>query len=149
MRATDTILTLKVCCLTDIWLDEALVRARELDAIFEATGKTVGPYHGLPISLKVRVSLVFFLSSKINDLFKQNIGYVKRRRKNYLPFSLIPTSICCTLFYECTFSSDLTRCRCYILLSYYFTTNYNDVSLIPTFSRLVLIFFFFAEQARM
>ena len=45
---------LQVCCLTDFWLEDALVRARELDAIFKATGKVVGPLHGLPISLKVR-----------------------------------------------------------------------------------------------
>jgi Asp-tRNA(Asn)/Glu-tRNA(Gln) amidotransferase A subunit family amidase len=30
----------------------ALKRAKELDEIFEKTGKTVGPLHGLPISLK-------------------------------------------------------------------------------------------------
>nr|POE65146.1 putative amidase pb8b6.03 [Quercus suber] len=32
--------------------DEALQRAQELDEIFVRTGRTVGPLHGLPISLK-------------------------------------------------------------------------------------------------
>ena len=39
-------------CVTEILFEEALVRAKELDAHFKATGKTVGPLHGLPISLK-------------------------------------------------------------------------------------------------
>jgi Asp-tRNA(Asn)/Glu-tRNA(Gln) amidotransferase A subunit family amidase len=30
----------------------ALKRAKELDEVFEKTGKPVGPLHGLPISLK-------------------------------------------------------------------------------------------------
>lgn len=33
--------------------DQGLARAKELDAYFAKTGKTVGPLHGLPISLKV------------------------------------------------------------------------------------------------
>lgn len=40
-------------CLTEIFFDRALARANELDAIYKATGKVVGPLHGVPISLKV------------------------------------------------------------------------------------------------
>ncbi|CAK4030050.1 fatty-acid amide hydrolase like [Lecanosticta acicola] len=41
-----------VNCLTEILFEDALVRARELDAHFQKTGKPIGPLHGLPISLK-------------------------------------------------------------------------------------------------
>lgn len=33
--------------------DNAIKRARQLDEHFAATGKVLGPLHGLPISLKV------------------------------------------------------------------------------------------------
>ncbi len=33
-------------------MERALARAAELDAHLKATGKVVGPLHGLPISLK-------------------------------------------------------------------------------------------------
>ncbi|ESK92480.1 general amidase [Moniliophthora roreri MCA 2997] len=39
-------------CLTEIFIEKALQRAKELDDILEKTGKVVGPLHGLPISLK-------------------------------------------------------------------------------------------------
>jgi amidase len=39
-------------CLTEIFVDRALARAKELDEHLEKTGKVVGPLHGLPISLK-------------------------------------------------------------------------------------------------
>jgi Asp-tRNA(Asn)/Glu-tRNA(Gln) amidotransferase A subunit family amidase len=39
-------------CLTETFFDVALRRAQELDDHLMATGKTVGPLHGLPISLK-------------------------------------------------------------------------------------------------
>ncbi|RLV92880.1 hypothetical protein JA1_002882 [Spathaspora sp. JA1] len=39
-------------CALDFFLPEGLKRAEELDAYFKEHGKTVGPLHGLPISLK-------------------------------------------------------------------------------------------------
>ncbi|GLB42408.1 putative amidase [Lyophyllum shimeji] len=39
-------------CLTEIFVERALQRARQLDDILRETGKPVGPLHGLPISLK-------------------------------------------------------------------------------------------------
>lgn len=39
-------------CLTWTLWNEALERAKELDHIFQETGKLVGPLHGLPISIK-------------------------------------------------------------------------------------------------
>ncbi|KAH7133814.1 amidase signature domain-containing protein [Dactylonectria macrodidyma] len=38
--------------LTEIFFDNALERAKELDAYLAREGKPVGPFHGLPISLK-------------------------------------------------------------------------------------------------
>ncbi|ODV96527.1 hypothetical protein PACTADRAFT_64844 [Pachysolen tannophilus NRRL Y-2460] len=39
-------------CAMQIFVDEGLMRAKELDAYYAKTGKTVGPLHGLPVSLK-------------------------------------------------------------------------------------------------
>ncbi|KAF6797481.1 Acetamidase 4 [Colletotrichum musicola] len=39
-------------CLTEIFFDEGIERAKELDRHLKSTGKVVGPLHGLPISLK-------------------------------------------------------------------------------------------------
>lgn len=39
-------------CLSEIFIEEGLVRAKELDAHLAATGKVVGPLHGLPVSIK-------------------------------------------------------------------------------------------------
>jgi amidase len=39
-------------CLTVTMFDDAIQRAKQLDDHFKRTGKTVGPLHGLPISLK-------------------------------------------------------------------------------------------------
>lgn len=39
-------------CLTEIFFDAALARAKELDEILLKTGRPVGPLHGLPLSLK-------------------------------------------------------------------------------------------------
>jgi amidase len=39
-------------CLTEIFFEDALKRAAELDAEFKRTGKPTGPLHGLPISIK-------------------------------------------------------------------------------------------------
>ncbi|VEU20121.1 DEKNAAC101054 [Brettanomyces naardenensis] len=39
-------------CAMQLFVDEGLQRAKELDEYFQKTGKTVGPLHGLPVSLK-------------------------------------------------------------------------------------------------
>lgn len=39
-------------CLTEIFFNDAIERAKYLDAEFSKNGKPVGPFHGLPISLK-------------------------------------------------------------------------------------------------
>ncbi|KAM0282489.1 hypothetical protein ACHAQH_003003 [Verticillium albo-atrum] len=40
------------CCLTQWFMAEAIEQASQLDAHLAATGKTVGPLHGVPISIK-------------------------------------------------------------------------------------------------
>jgi amidase len=40
------------CCLTQWFMDEAVEQAQKLDAHLAAHGKTVGPLHGVPISIK-------------------------------------------------------------------------------------------------
>lgn len=44
---------LKTNCATEIFFEEGLQRARELDGYLEEHGRTKGPLHGLPISVKV------------------------------------------------------------------------------------------------
>jgi amidase len=39
-------------CCTEIFFDDAFTRAKELDDHLALTGKTVGPFHGLPVSVK-------------------------------------------------------------------------------------------------
>lgn len=39
-------------CLTEIFFEDAFQRAKELDDYQERTGKTYGPLHGLPVSIK-------------------------------------------------------------------------------------------------
>lgn len=47
---------LTTCC-TEIFIEEALQEARRLDDVLKSTGKTVGPLHGLPISVKDSVDV--------------------------------------------------------------------------------------------
>ncbi|GKZ33710.1 hypothetical protein AbraIFM66950_003742 [Aspergillus brasiliensis] len=47
-------------CLTEIFFDRALARAKELDDILEKTGKVKGPLHGLPVSIKDRFDVEGF-----------------------------------------------------------------------------------------
>ncbi|KAJ5273541.1 hypothetical protein N7478_008666 [Penicillium angulare] len=42
---------------TEFMANEAISRARELDAYFERTGKLIGPLHGVPISIKEHIGL--------------------------------------------------------------------------------------------
>ncbi|CAG7931838.1 unnamed protein product [Penicillium olsonii] len=42
---------------TEFLADEALARAKELDAYYRRTGKLVGPLHGVPISVKEHISM--------------------------------------------------------------------------------------------
>lgn len=46
-----------VNCVVELIPDEALERARWLDEQLKATGKPVGPLHGVPISLKDHINL--------------------------------------------------------------------------------------------
>lgn len=39
-------------CAMELFIDEGMARAKELDAYFAETGSVVGPLHGLPVSLK-------------------------------------------------------------------------------------------------
>ncbi|EMC97189.1 hypothetical protein BAUCODRAFT_32930 [Baudoinia panamericana UAMH 10762] len=50
-------------CLTVIMFDAALAQAKKLDEIFSRTGKTVGPLHGLPVSIKDNFNIPDYPSS--------------------------------------------------------------------------------------
>lgn len=75
-------------CLTEIFFDRALVKAQELDEYLARTGKTVGPLHGLPVSIKDRFdvegydttigmfSTLFYLFSVRGANVNECIGWV-------------------------------------------------------------------------
>jgi amidase len=44
-------------CLSEIFIDDAFIRARALDEHLEKTGETVGPLHGLPVSIKDHIKV--------------------------------------------------------------------------------------------
>jgi amidase len=44
-------------CLTEIYFEEGLARARELDAHLDKEGKTVGQLHGVPVSIKDHIDV--------------------------------------------------------------------------------------------
>ncbi|KAJ7170111.1 general amidase [Mycena filopes] len=44
-------------CLTEVFIDRALARAKELDDHLQKTGRVVGALHGLPISLKDQINI--------------------------------------------------------------------------------------------
>jgi len=39
-------------CLTEVLFEEAIRRARSLDKYYKLNGKTIGPFHGIPITVK-------------------------------------------------------------------------------------------------
>lgn len=47
-------------CLTEIFFDKALKRAKELDDHMLSTGEVVGPLHGVPVSVKDRFDVEGF-----------------------------------------------------------------------------------------
>lgn len=44
-------------CLTEIFFERALIKAKILDKYLEKTGKVVGPLHGIPVSVKDRFDI--------------------------------------------------------------------------------------------
>lgn len=44
-------------CVTEIFFDQAIERARELDHILDTTKQPVGPLHGLPVSIKDHIQV--------------------------------------------------------------------------------------------
>ncbi|KAH8690709.1 putative amidase [Talaromyces proteolyticus] len=51
------------CCLTQWFMEDALEQAKKLDAYLAENGKTVGPLHGIPISIKDHIPVAGTFSS--------------------------------------------------------------------------------------
>lgn len=56
--------TCQVNCAHEFFPEMALKRAGELDEYFSKNKKTVGPLHGLPISLKDQLRIKVFVQSQ-------------------------------------------------------------------------------------
>ncbi|KAJ5817177.1 hypothetical protein N7447_009410 [Penicillium robsamsonii] len=67
-------------CLTEIFFDKALDRAKELDDHLQRTGEVVGPLHGVPVSVKDRFDV---------EGFDTTIGWVGLTNKPAESSSLI------------------------------------------------------------
>ncbi|KAG6004519.1 hypothetical protein E4U21_001017 [Claviceps maximensis] len=61
------------CCLTEWFLPEALEHAKKLDEHLASTGTTVGPLHGVPISVKAHIPIAGHWS---------DVGYINTRVKD-------------------------------------------------------------------
>ena len=70
------------CCLTEWFMDEAIERAKSLDEYLEKTGKTVGPFHGVPISVKEHMALTGHYTM---------MGYFDTRTKHDYDTQLVAT----------------------------------------------------------
>ncbi|EXJ60028.1 hypothetical protein A1O7_04177 [Cladophialophora yegresii CBS 114405] len=51
------------CCLTQWFMDEAIEQAKKLDEYLEKNGKTIGPLHGVPVSIKDHMPIAGTYSS--------------------------------------------------------------------------------------
>ncbi|PNY25233.1 uncharacterized protein TCAP_04811 [Tolypocladium capitatum] len=60
-------------CLTEWFMDEAIAQAEALDAHLASTGKTVGPLHGVPVSIKAHIPIAGHWS---------NVGYLSTVKKD-------------------------------------------------------------------
>lgn len=52
------------CCLTQWFMDEAVQQAKQLDEYLAKNGKTVGPFHGVPVSIKDHMPIAGTYSSQ-------------------------------------------------------------------------------------
>ncbi|GKT45023.1 putative amidase [Colletotrichum spaethianum] len=73
------------CCLTEWFMDEAIDQAKVLDEHFAKTGQTVGPLHGVPISVKEMIpiaghysSLGFLVTRHRDDTDSQMIAILRK-----------------------------------------------------------------------
>ncbi|KAI0481287.1 amidase signature domain-containing protein [Xylariaceae sp. FL0804] len=90
-------------CATDLLFDEAIQTAREHDAFLESTGKTKGPLHGLPISVKDVFDVAGHVTthglvSRLDDVAREDALIVSiLRGAGAIPFVKTATSQACLL----------------------------------------------------
>lgn len=102
-------------CAMELFVDDGLKRAQELDDYFSKTGQTVGPLHGLPISLKEhynfkgRVTHSAFVS-KLDNITNNWSTTVENLRDAGAVF-YVRTTEPQTLMHLCTYNNITGACR--------------------------------------
>ncbi|KAL3487949.1 amidase signature domain-containing protein [Aspergillus germanicus] len=66
------------CCLTEMFFDQALVRAEKLDRHLAETGKPVGPLHGIPVSVHTTLGYFSFLDRRSLSMNSPMVGLLLR-----------------------------------------------------------------------
>ncbi len=106
--------------------DAALARARKLDEHFSKTGKTVGPLHGLPVSLKDNFNIpgypssVGFTSWALEPMEQEStivgilrelgaVAYVKTN----VPTAMMIAETANNCYGRCAHPSGSWKCHCY------------------------------------
>jgi amidase len=90
-------------CATDLLFDEAIKTAKEYDSFLKSTGKTKGPLHGLPISIKDAFDVAGHITScglvsRLDNVAKNDTLIVSiLREAGAIPFVKTNTSQACLL----------------------------------------------------
>ncbi|TCD71499.1 hypothetical protein EIP91_008880 [Steccherinum ochraceum] len=100
-------------CLTEVYIDDALKRAAELDDYLKQHGTVVGPLHGLPVSLKDQFCIkgreaTMGYVSWIGKLAKDDAGVVKLLIENGAVL-YVKTNVPQTLMWGETFNNVFGR----------------------------------------
>jgi amidase len=62
--------------LTEIMFLPAIEEAKRLDKLYQETGKTTGPLHGIPMTVKVSVLMIDIQTFELSSCFLTEVGWL-------------------------------------------------------------------------